>query len=52
MLEVRFVNSVRPPAATAEIFRATIIVRGNSVARLDSRNVYIVVPPDGAIIII
>lgn len=50
--DVRFVNSVRPPAATAQIFRATIIVRGNSVARLDSRNVYIVVPPDGAIIII
>ena len=50
--DVRFLNDVRPPAATAQIFRATIIVRGNRVARLDSRNVYIVVPPDGAIIII
>ena len=50
--EVRFLNDVRPPAETAQIFRATIIVRGNGVARLDSRNVYIVVPPDGAIILI
>lgn len=50
--DVRFLNDVRPPAATAQIFRATIIVRGNRVARLDSRNVYIVVPPDGAIILI
>ncbi len=50
--DVRFANSVRPPATTAQIFRATIIVRGNRVARLDSRNVYVVVPPDGAIIII
>ncbi len=49
---VRFLNDVRPPAAAAQIFRATIIVRGNRVARLDSRNVYIVVPPDGAIILI
>jgi len=49
---VRFLNDVRPPAASAQIFRARIIVRGNGVARLDSRNVYIVVPPDGAIILI
>lgn len=49
---VRFFNDVRPPAATAQIFRAVIIVRGNGVARLDSRNVYIIVPPDGAIILI
>lgn len=49
---VRFLNDVRPPAASAQIFRATIIVRGNGVARLDSHNVYIVVPPDGAIILI
>ncbi|MFK7991279.1 MAG: hypothetical protein AB8I08_35010 [Sandaracinaceae bacterium] len=50
--EVRFLNDVRPPAQTAQIFRATIIVRGNRVARLDARQVYIVVPPDGAIILI
>jgi hypothetical protein len=50
--EIRFLNDVRPPAATAQIFRATIVVRGNGVARLDDRNVYIVVPPDGATILI
>lgn len=49
---VRFHNDVRAPATTAQIFRATIVVRGNRVARLDERNVYIVVPPDGAIILI
>ncbi len=49
---VRFNNDVRPPAETAQIFRATIVVRGNRVTRLDARNVYIIVPPDGAIILI
>lgn len=49
---VRFLNDVRPPAVTAQIFQAIIYVRGNGVARLDQRNVYIIVPPDGAIILI
>ncbi len=49
---VHFFNDVRPPADTAQIFKATIVVRGNHVTRLDQRNVYIVVPPDGAIILI
>jgi hypothetical protein len=49
---VRFSNDERPPAETAQIFRATIVVRGNRVTRLDARNVYIIVPPDGAIILI
>jgi len=49
---VNFYNDVRPPAETAQIFRARIIVRGNGVARLDSRDVYIIVPPDGVIILI
>jgi len=49
---VHFYNDVRPPAETAQIFRARIIVRGNGVARLDDRNVYIIVPPDGVIILI
>lgn len=44
--EVDFFNDVRPPAATAQIFRATIYVLGNRSARLDARNVYIIVPPD------
>ncbi len=49
---VDFWNDVRPPAATAEIFEARIIVVGNGVADLDARNVYIIVPPDGGTILI
>lgn len=49
---VRFRNDVRPPAETAQIFRARIVVRGNRVARLDERQVFIVVPPEGATILI
>jgi len=49
---VRFFNDVRPPAAAAQIFQAKIIVVGNGVADLDSRNVYIIVPPDGGTILI
>ncbi len=49
---VDFRNDVRRAGATAEIFKAKIIVVGNGVADLDSRNVYIVVPPDGGIVFI
>lgn len=49
---VDFWNDVRPPGVTAELFRARIIVVGNGVADLDSRNVYIIVPPDGGTILI
>ncbi|MCS6797280.1 MAG: hypothetical protein NZ898_01905 [Myxococcota bacterium] len=49
---IDFWNDVRPPAATAQIFRARIIVVGNGVADLDSRNVYIIVPPEGGTILI
>ena len=49
---VRFYNDVRMGQSTAEIFTAKIIVVGNGVADLDSRNVYIVVPPFGGEIII
>jgi hypothetical protein len=49
---IDFWNDVRPPAATAQIFKAKIIVVGNGVADLDSRNVYIVVPPEGGTILI
>jgi hypothetical protein len=49
---IDFWNDVRPPATTAQIFQAKIIVIGNGVADLDSRNVYIVVPPDGAFVFI
>ncbi len=49
---VDFYNDVRPPGVTAEIFKAKIVVVGNGVADLDSRNVYIVVPPEGGIVFI
>ncbi|UJR85608.1 hypothetical protein [Sandaracinus amylolyticus] len=49
---VDFWNDVRMPAATAQIFRARIIVVGNGVADLDERQVYIVVPPEGGDIVL
>ncbi len=49
---IDFWNDVRPPAAVAQVFQARIIVVGNGVADLDSRNVYILVPPDGGTILI
>jgi hypothetical protein len=49
---VEFYNDVRPTPARAEIHRARIIVVGNGVADLDARNVYIVVPPEGGVILI
>jgi len=49
---VDFWNDVRPPAETAQVFQATIVVMGNGVARLDERRVYIIVPPEGYVIII
>jgi hypothetical protein len=49
---IDFWNDVRLPAATAQIFKAKIIVVGNGVADLDERNVYIVVPPEGGTILI
>jgi len=49
---IDFYNDVRPPADVAQIFRARIIVVGNGVADLDSRNVYIVVPPEGGTVLI
>jgi hypothetical protein len=49
---IDFYNDVRMPATTAQIFRARIIVVGNGVADLDSRDVYIIVPPEGGTILI
>ncbi|MBI5502434.1 MAG: hypothetical protein HY907_19480 [Deltaproteobacteria bacterium] len=45
--DVRFENTDFPPQASAAVFEATIAVIGNGVARLDSRKVIIIVPPDG-----
>lgn len=49
---VDFHNDFVEPPVTTQIYRATIVVMGNGVARLDERQVYIIVPPDGAIILI
>lgn len=49
---VDFHNDFVMPYPTAVIFRAVIVVVGNGVARLDERQVYIVVPPEGATILI
>ena len=49
---VHFENDVRPGQDKAQIFKAKITVVGNNVATLDSRNVYIVVPPPGRVIVI
>jgi hypothetical protein len=49
---VEFHNDFVPPPVTAQIYRAVIVVIGNGVARLDERQVYIVVPPEGATILI
>jgi hypothetical protein len=44
--DVDFWNDFRMPTDTAQVFRAKIAVIGNRSARLDERNVYIIVPPD------
>jgi hypothetical protein len=50
--EVDFHNDFVPPPLTSQIYRAVIVVIGNGVARLDERQVYIVVPPEGAVVLI
>jgi len=45
---IDFWNDVRMPADVSQVFVARIIVVGNGVTDLDSRNVYILVPPEGA----
>jgi hypothetical protein len=46
--DILFWNDVREPASVSEVFVAKIIVVGNGVADLDSRNVYILVPREGS----
>ncbi len=50
--DVDFWNDFRMPARSAQIFRAKIAVIGNRSARLDERNVYIIVPPDSGYLVI
>jgi hypothetical protein len=49
--DVDFWNDVRPAAEVAEVFQARIVVMGNGVARLDERRVFIIVPPEGGIVL-
>lgn len=49
---VDFHNDFEMPHETAVIFRARIVVLGNGVARLDERQVYIIVPPEGSVVLI
>lgn len=49
---VEFYNDVRRSAENAQVFRARIIVVGNGVADLDTRQVYIVVPGEGEVILL
>ena len=49
---IDFYNDVVPPPATAQIYRARVVVLGNRVARLSERQVYIIVPPDHVTILI
>lgn len=44
IFNVHFYNDFVLPTASAQIFRATIVVLGNGVAQLDSHEVIIVVP--------
>ncbi len=50
--EIDFYNGFRMGGRTAEIFKAKILVVGDGVTDLDSRNIYIVVPPMGGTILI
>ncbi len=49
---VDFYNDVRPPASVAQIFVGRIYVVGNGVADLEFRYFYVVVPPEGGVVII
>jgi hypothetical protein len=49
---VEFSNDVVPPPPVARVYRARLVVIGNGSARLDEREVYIVVPPEGGTVLI
>lgn len=48
--DVDFYNDFQPPAATAQLFRATIQVLGRAASVVDHRDVYMIVPPEGGTI--
>lgn len=47
VFNVTFYNGIFPPLEVAAVFKARIVVVGNGVARLDERQVVIIVPPTG-----
>lgn len=49
---IRFLNDFQEPRSHAQVFLATIVVLGNSVAELDEREVIIVVPSGSVPILI
>ncbi|MBK8173488.1 MAG: hypothetical protein IPK60_24570 [Sandaracinaceae bacterium] len=49
---IDFWNDARPPGVTAQVFKANIVVVGNSVATLDVRTAYIIVPSEGGIVLL
>lgn len=49
--DVVFENEIVPPPLFTQVFQCRIDVLGNGVARLERRNVYIIVPPDGSEIV-
>jgi hypothetical protein len=49
---VDFFNDIVMPPVTAQVYRARIIILGNRVARLEVRNVYIIVPPEHSTVLI
>lgn len=50
--DVTFQNLIVPEIDTAQVYRATIIVRGNHVATLDEREVIIIIPASSVVIFV
>jgi hypothetical protein len=49
---VTFQNLIVPEIDTAQVYRATIIVRGNHVATLDEREVIIIIPASSVVVFV
>ena len=49
---VDFSNDFHRPADVAQVFRATIVVLGRAGSTVDSRPVFIVVPPEGGEVVL
>ncbi len=47
VFQAQFFNDFQPPAASAQLFQATIIVLGRALSEVDRRQVFIIVPAEG-----